>query len=161
MRRPKRHQSRVQQRCDRLNGKIKDLARMCSELGVRLESTEDAYRGFIDTRDRKIEELLYQLERVRERTETCKRIIERAATIDFNRCENGYYQISVRFNGDFMGGISRYGEDMRYIAERVARQIEHEIASSKFVETAKMNERRQYMANVRRAYQGGEWIDGE
>ena len=69
-------------------------------------------------------------------------IIERAATIDFNRCENGYYDISVRFNGDFMGGMSRFGEDMRYIAQDVARRIEHEIASSKFVDTARMNERR-------------------
>ena len=87
-------------------------------------------------------ELNRELALVKTENLTCQKIIERAATIDFNRCENGYYQISVTFNGDFMGGMSRFGEDMRYIAQDVARRIEHEIASSKFVETARMNERR-------------------
>lgn len=102
-----------------------------------------------------------QIQKNKKEIESARKIIERAATIDFRRCESGYYEISVRFNGDFMGGMSRYGEPLEYVAERVARDIQHQIASSKFIETARQNERQQYMANVRRAYQGGEWIDGE
>lgn len=150
MRRPKRHQSKSQLRCEHHKKRAQWLEQVYCESKLDIVALK-----------RKLDLLVSKLERVEAREERAQRIIERASTIDFNRCENGYYQISVRFNGDFMGGISRYGEDLRYIAQHVARQIEHEIASSKFVETAKMNERRQYMANVRRAYQGGEWIDGE
>jgi hypothetical protein len=108
-----------------------------------------------------IQELHRKLDCGRRKEETCQQIINRAINIDFRRCQAGYYAIELRFNGDFMGGISRYGELLEHVAERVARDIQHQIASSKFIETAKMNERQQYMANVRRAYQGGEWIDGE
>jgi hypothetical protein len=115
----------------------------------------------IDFKNNMIASLKQQIEQVKKTVECCQQIINRAINIDFRRCEAGYYAIELRFNGDFMGGISRYGELLEHVAERVAREIQHQIASSKFIETARQNERRQYMANVRRAYQGGEWIDGE
>ena len=131
MRRPKRHQSKVQQRCEFIRAKMKWASERIAHLEERLHGVRNANS-----------ELNRELALVKTENLTCQKIIDRAATIDFNRCENGYYQISVTFNGDFMGGMSRFGEDMRYIAQDVARRIEHEIASSKFVETARMNERR-------------------
>jgi hypothetical protein len=55
----------------------------------------------------------------------------------------------LRFNGDFMGGISRFGEQLEYVAERVARDIQRQIASSKFIETAWQNERRRMESDMR------------
>lgn len=156
MRRPKRHKSKTQQ---------------VRQLKEQLEKESEAARGLsltIGQIARTAEEwkqkalaLEQQIQKNKKETESAQKIIERAATIDFRRCESSYYAIEVRFNGDFMGGISRHGEVQEYVADRVARDIRNQIASSKFIETAKANERREYMANVRRAYQGGEWIDGE
>jgi len=110
---------------------------------------------------KKVQLISSELRERQKQFEMAQKIIDRAATIDFRRCESGYYAIEVRFNGDFMGGISRHGEVQEYVADRVAHDIRNQIALSKFIETAKANERREYMANVRRAYQGGEWIDGD
>jgi hypothetical protein len=88
-------------------------------------------------------------ERIRKLEETCQQIINRAINIDFRRCESGYYAIELQFNGDFMGGISRFGEPLQYVAERVARDIQHQIASSKFIETARQNERRRMESDMR------------
>ena len=161
MRRPKRHQSRVQIRCDHHKKRAKFLSEAYDDLAKEINRCEANSLEAVKSRDKIIQNLTAQLDRVKKLEETCQQIINRAINIDFRRCEAGFYAIELRFNGDFMGGISRYGEPLEYVAERVARDIQHQIASSKFIETARQNERQQYMANVRRAYQGGEWIDGE
>lgn len=161
MKRPKRHQSRVQIRCDHHKKRAKMLREVHDEFCKASLEDRRILVDQIEFKENVIQELLRKLGCVRRKEETCQQIINRAINIDFRRCEAGFYAIELRFNGDFMGGISRYGEPLEYVAERVARDIQHQIASSKFIETARQNERQQYMANVRRAYQGGEWIDGE
>jgi len=101
MRRPKRHQSK-REICERY--------KQCkSKNQVLLEIKREREKD-IGVLDRRIKELTYQLDRVRERDDICRKIIERAATIDFRRCETGFYAVEVRVNCDFMGGIRRHGE---------------------------------------------------
>jgi hypothetical protein len=90
------------------------------------------------------EELQQERSRFKSEQAACQKIIEKAAEIDFRYCDNGFYALEVRFNGDFMGSISRYGEPREYVAQHVARQIEHQILTSRFIESAKANRRREY-----------------
>lgn len=105
--------------------------------------------GQLEFKEEMIQELIRKSDCARRQVEMANKIIERARTIDFERNEGGRYAITVTFNGDFMGGISRYGEPLEYIAERVARDIQREIATSRFVETADQNERRRMASDMR------------
>lgn len=50
------------------------------------------------------------------------------------------YVLSVTFDPDEFGGLSYIHEYQKWIAQKVARQIEHEIVSSKFIHKAKVRE---------------------
>lgn len=143
MRRPKRHQSKAQIRCEHHRKRAKYLSEAYDDLAKEYRRADINILHAINRRDEEIRDLTVKLDHARRKERLVDEIINRAATIDFDRCENGYYQISLTFNGDFMGGISRYGEVQRHVARRVAEQIEHEIASSKFVESARQNYRQQ------------------
>lgn len=140
MRRPKRHQSKrallMQHQILRERHRWMD-----QEYCRRREELVALYK--------KVQLISSELRERQKQFEMAQKIVDRAAMIDFERCENGYYQISLTFNGDFMGGISRHGEVQRHVARRVAEQIEHEIASSKFVESARQNYRQQMEREVR------------
>lgn len=150
MRRPKRHQSKLQQRCEHLRAKVKWLSEKFICLVGKLAEARTGNA-----------ELAREIAIIKAKNQTAQKIIERAATIDFRRCQSGYYAIEVTFNGDFMGGISRHGQLQEFVAKHVAETIEHQIRSSKFIETAIARERREYQTRVRRAYQGGEWINDD
>lgn len=137
MKRPKRHKSKTQQRCEHYR-------KLCDMLFQHHEEYVDKSNDDRDGLVHQIESLKRELSLRKEEQATCHKIIEKAAEIDFRYCDNGFYALEVRFNGDFMGSISRYGEPREYVAQHVARQIEHQILTSRFIESAKANRRREY-----------------
>lgn len=64
------------------------------------------------------------------------KIVERACKIDFSRLTGGVYMISLSFNARLFEGLY-HEEELRCLAKRVAGQVEAEIASSRFVQSAR------------------------
>lgn len=137
MRRPKRHKSKTQRRCDHYR-KLCDM--------ILTQHTEYVDKAAEETASltSKMKSLQRELSLLKTEQIACQKIIEKAAEIDFRYCDNGFYALEVRFNGDFMGSISRYGEPREYVAQHVARQVENQILTSRFIESAKANRRREY-----------------
>lgn len=78
-------------------------------------------------------------------------IVERGSRVDFDRDhKSGHYQVTVRFDPNMMGGLNRYATDM--IAEYVARDVHREIASCRFIESAKQREREREEYRLHQAY---------
>lgn len=70
--------------------------------------------------------------------QTVQRLIARLADTEYRR-DAGEYAITVRFSGTLFGS---YADETRYIAQNVARQVEREIATSKFIKAANDHEMR-------------------
>jgi hypothetical protein len=72
-------------------------------------------------------------------------IIQKFAGIDFHRHHGpteGCFVVSVSFDPDAMSRISRFREDMQFLAERIGWMVQRDIASMNFVHRANANESR-------------------
>lgn len=85
-----------------------------------------------------------QLKDNEKRDKTIKELIEKATPVDFFRvpstCET--YRCQVDFDGQFMGLLHSRTE-REFVADDVAERIRREIITSKFINTANNNQRRE------------------
>ena len=105
-------------------------ARLRAEFEAKLAARERSLR---DSHKREIGKL----------KEAVDEIIRKASRVGFDRVEGNRYSLRIDFDAGFMGGYSR-SEELQLIAERVAYQVEREIASTRFVQSAYELERERY-----------------
>ncbi len=93
---------------------------------------------------------------IERRTEAVNNILDRVGRINWHRSANTAYRMTIMFDPTAMMGWHTYPyggrEELKIIAREMARRVEHEIRTSKFVETAERNwleERRPYSPSFR------------
>ncbi len=103
--------------------------------GTCIDQTQDAARKHNSELNRVRDRHATELEAAEAKVDAS---IRRLSDIQFERVEqqHGRYRVSVTFDSRMLSGPSMYDDELRFVAHRVAREIEHEIASSKFVRSA-------------------------
>lgn len=89
-----------------------------------------------------IDEYEAKVKKLEKNEEIVKALIAKWSKIDFREdfaCNE--YGIILRFSAGMMGGHHR--EEQRYIAEEMGKRVEYEIATSKFIEKARENTKRE------------------
>lgn len=83
----------------------------------------------------------------REIDETAKKvdeIIKRCSCIEFRHEQGDQYAIMIRFEPRLMMGGACTSDELRFIAQRVACQVEREIATARFIQSARDLERQRF-----------------
>lgn len=69
-------------------------------------------------------------------------LIQKISELRWNREDSGFYQLNLRFDPRaMMFGYGRY-EEQKFLAQMISRQVEAEIATSKFIQKAEDTRRR-------------------
>ena len=75
------------------------------------------------------------------RTEKVQSLLEKIAKTHWHYdYRGGSYAVQIMLNPDVLGGVSMYRDDLRFLAQRIGRQVEREIASGHFVQAAYQSE---------------------
>ena len=98
-----------------------------------------------------------QLKDNEKRDKQIKELIEKATPIDFFRVPSTRetYRFQVDFDGQFMGLLHSRSEQ-EFVADDVAERIRREIVTSKFINTANNNRRRELDEEMKRRSE--QWI---
>jgi hypothetical protein len=70
------------------------------------------------------------------RSAVCDELIHRLSSVTWDRPSDDRYRLSVEFCPDLTGFGGSHRDELDYIADRVARDIAHEIRTAKFVKKA-------------------------
>ncbi len=71
-------------------------------------------------------------------------VIERCSSIQFRRQQHDRFSILLQFSPRLMAFGGTYQEELRFIAQDVAYRVEREIATAKFIHSAREQERLDY-----------------
>lgn len=63
-------------------------------------------------------------------------LVQKVSTIHWRREPMGGYSVMVTMNPDFLGGLSMHRDDLRFFAMRVGRQVEAQIATGHYIQSA-------------------------
>ncbi len=83
-------------------------------------------------------------------TEFARRVIDRCHHIRFDRGSDQRYTVAIAFDVRMMAGLS-YGHDLEFIARHIGQQVEAEIATARFIQSAAQSEHDRRVSGERAA----------
>lgn len=139
MRRRKRHLSKAKQikRLEYLLQREEEAAKNLVLAMCNIAKSAEEYK-------KQLQQCQKQLKDNEKRDKTIKELIEKTTPIDFFRVPSTRetYRCQVDFDGQFMGFLHSRTEQ-EFVADDVAERIRREIITSKFINTANNNRRRE------------------